>query len=34
MQIKLRGDFCQVQLNYLRERSGKYARIKEKLVKK
>jgi large subunit ribosomal protein L19 len=34
IQVKRRGDVRQSKLYYLRERSGKSARIKEKLAKK
>ena len=34
IEVKRRGDVRQAKLYYLRERSGKSARIKEKLVKK
>lgn len=34
IQVKRRGDVRQAKLYYLRERSGKSARIKEKLAKK
>ncbi len=32
IEVKRRGDVCRAKLYYLRERSGKSARIKEKLV--
>ena len=32
IEVKRRGDVRRAKLYYLRERSGKYARIKEKLV--
>ena len=32
--VKRRGDVCRAKLYYLRDRSGKSARIKEKLVSK
>jgi large subunit ribosomal protein L19 len=34
IEVKRRGDVRQAKLYYLRERSGKSARIKEKLVKR
>ena len=34
IEVKRRGDVCRAKLYYLRERSGKSARIKEKLVRK
>jgi large subunit ribosomal protein L19 len=34
IEVKRRGDVRQAKLYYLRERSGKSARIKEKIVKK
>ena len=34
IEVKRRGDVRQAKLYYLRERSGRSARIKEKLVKK
>ena len=34
IEVKRRGDVCRAKLYYLRERSGKSARIKEKLVHK
>jgi large subunit ribosomal protein L19 len=34
IEVKRRGDVCRAKLYYLRDRSGKSARIKEKLVRK
>jgi large subunit ribosomal protein L19 len=34
IEVKRRGDVRRAKLYYLRERSGKSARIKEKLVRK
>lgn len=34
IEVKRRGDVCRAKLYYLRNRSGKSARIKEKLTKK
>ncbi|MDY6011030.1 MAG: 50S ribosomal protein L19 [Duodenibacillus sp.] len=34
IEVKRRGDVCRAKLYYLRSRSGKAARIREKLVRK